>query len=850
MTLPDDITRLDLFPLVCANTIHLSNSHYQTKNITDDNLAFATVLVIDTSSSMDSQPFLKAQEAARIYVNSVGANDPIALVAFDTKVRVVQDFTTDKDTLINAINNLTYGGKTALYDAGYVGVTTAANAPESRRAVILLSDGAEFGGVSQRSRNAAISEAIVQGVPPVYTIGLGFGIDRSYLQELSTATNARFYESPTPDELSGIYSELAALFRSQYVITLEADVPPDGTEYNLILQTTVQENPVSDDVVIRAPILAPLVEVPLAPADAIAEPTTLTFTVRADDPLTTADVQLDGQSLEGDFDLASKSFPVDIDPVALPPGPHTLTLTTTDSTGDNGTGQVTFEIAALPTNVTVNLPTGEISELTTVTLDTSGQTAATNATYTLDGVEDATITVAPFSYTVDPFELAPGEHSLKVDVVNEGGVTTTVEQPFTIAAIPPVIQLRGLPASDAPIAVPVDFSVNVAAQSDIQSVTLGIGDQTQEVEASSFDGKTANIATVIDPFDFPPGLGDFTVTVTDASGETNTASASVTIAVLEPEITSIGELDVISENAEIPLEFRSQTPIVGVTYSFDGGDAQETAPTTRETASIPVDATTLGDGEHTVIFTVVNEGGKSASGQASFTVILPTPTPTETPIPPTATNTPVPPTATETPIPPTATETPVEPTEAPTEVPPTDEPTEVSQAASDTPAGPTDTNTPRPSNTPRPTNTPEDGQAATAMALANIEQATSDAQGTLAVQSTLDAEAQATITAIAELTLAAQTEPTDEPTETTDAVEPTDEATDVVAQPTEEETQAVVEPTSAQPTLTPVEIQEVPVDAEAQSADTGQNLLPLALCGLLLVVLVVLFLIFRRRGQQ
>jgi|GEM_PF-1454182 len=86
----------------------------------------------------------------------------------------------------------------------------------------------------------------------------------------------------------------------------------------------------------------------------------------------------------------------------------------------------------------------------------------------------------------------------------------------------------------------------------------------------------------------------------------------------------------------------------------------------------------------------------------------PTPTPTNTPVPPTVTNTPLPPTATNTPLPPTATNTPLPPTNTP--LPPTATNTPLPPTMTNTPLPPTMTNTPLPpTNTPVPptaTNTP------------------------------------------------------------------------------------------------------------------------------------------------
>ncbi|NJM85514.1 MAG: VWA domain-containing protein, partial [Leptolyngbyaceae cyanobacterium RM2_2_21] len=86
-------------------------------------------------------------------------------------------YTTDKAQLLNVIDTLPFGGQTALYQAGADAVEIAARAPNPRRVVVLLSDGAEFGGISRAARGGALELAEIRGVP-VYTIGLGFGIDQ------------------------------------------------------------------------------------------------------------------------------------------------------------------------------------------------------------------------------------------------------------------------------------------------------------------------------------------------------------------------------------------------------------------------------------------------------------------------------------------------------------------------------------------------------------------------------------------------------------------------------------------------------------------------------------------------
>ena len=60
----------------------------QVENVTDDDLAFASVLLIDTSSSMADRPLRQAKRAAAQYVNALRPNDPVAIVTFSSQVSV------------------------------------------------------------------------------------------------------------------------------------------------------------------------------------------------------------------------------------------------------------------------------------------------------------------------------------------------------------------------------------------------------------------------------------------------------------------------------------------------------------------------------------------------------------------------------------------------------------------------------------------------------------------------------------------------------------------------------------------------------------------------------------------
>jgi hypothetical protein len=695
---------------------------------TDEDVSFAVVLVIDVSSSMAGQPFERTQAAARQFVDGLGPNDPVAIITFSSTVRQVLGFTTDKEVIKQAIDRLSFGGQTALYEGVTAGVELAATAPVERRAVVVLSDGFQFGVQTEITPDTPIELARAKGVS-VYTIGLGWGTDRPYLERLARETNATYSESPTPAELSAIYTSLAELFRNQYILTIEADVPLDGTEYPFGLRANTPQGATNiAESVVRAPVPVPVIFFPDLSAP-IAEVTTVTPEIRADDGVATVAATLD------ETPLTVAEAGVRIDPAQLAPGRYTLTFTVTDRNGDTGTASADLTIAALPTPISIALTPATIvlDTPTVATVTGEGQTELVRVTYTIgDQTFESEDADNNFPFLIDPFTLPVGEITLQAAALNAGGVTSEAELQLLIAPIPPSVRVEGVADGQEvtePLTITAATSTQQGAEPRDAAVTIG--------------GQTFPLPFTLNPADFPPGPLTLTITSTDSNDQTTTQTITVEIpnlgiaATPDPEFT--GE---VSAPTQIPITVETQTEIVSVTVTING--QMFTIEPEGNVIPLVIDPEAIGvNGDFLALLMITDASGNTTVVQVPFTVSgipTPTPTPTNTFTPTatftpsntptatstatntptatsTATDTPVPPT--DTPVPPTdtpvlPTDTPVPPTDTPvpptdTAVPPTDTavpPTDTAVPPTDTPVPPTDTAVP-PTDTPvPPTDTP------------------------------------------------------------------------------------------------------------------------------------------------
>lgn len=195
-------------------------------------------LAVDTSGSLRSQ--LQAViDAGKTIINSNRPGDETFLVRFisSDKIETVQDFTTDKDLLIDGLDSLyVEGGQTAVIDAVYLTADHVAeykkgdDSDRRRRALVVITDGEDRSSFySPEKLFARLREADVQ----IYVIGFVNELDRegglirksprdkavNLINKLATETGGRAFMPQSLSELPQIAAEIVRDLRTQYVIS-------------------------------------------------------------------------------------------------------------------------------------------------------------------------------------------------------------------------------------------------------------------------------------------------------------------------------------------------------------------------------------------------------------------------------------------------------------------------------------------------------------------------------------------------------------------------------------------------------------------------------------------------------
>jgi Ca-activated chloride channel family protein len=202
-------------------------------------------LVIDNSRSLRTQ-LGKIIDAGKIIISTNRPKDESVVVRFVSKdkIEVVQDFTTNKNSLNNALDNLfVEGGQTAIIDAIYRTAKKVDEYQKSQkkedvklRSLILVSDGEDRGSSYKEQQ---LFELLRQSQVQIYAVGFvndlsredANGINRqekakSFLTRLAQETGGKVYFPGSIDELPQIASDISGEMRTQYLISYE---PTNGS---------------------------------------------------------------------------------------------------------------------------------------------------------------------------------------------------------------------------------------------------------------------------------------------------------------------------------------------------------------------------------------------------------------------------------------------------------------------------------------------------------------------------------------------------------------------------------------------------------------------------------------------
>ena len=190
---------------------------------------YAAVVLLDSSGSMETR-FSLARSAAIRFLDGLREEDVAAVYRFDSKVERIQEFSGGRD-LAPIGYAVRAKGMTTLNDAIVEAAKVLGERPETRRAIVVLSDGMDT--FSKASSSKALESELGVGAS-IYAVDMstldtpGFNNRQSaaQLKEFAEKTGGRLVTTPGGQALRDAFTGIADELGRQYTISYR---PPNTT---------------------------------------------------------------------------------------------------------------------------------------------------------------------------------------------------------------------------------------------------------------------------------------------------------------------------------------------------------------------------------------------------------------------------------------------------------------------------------------------------------------------------------------------------------------------------------------------------------------------------------------------
>lgn len=193
---------------------------------------FAAVILLDTSGSMAERVSL-ARGSAIKFLERLRVGDSAAIFNFNSKVEMVQDFSNSRDIRQHAFD-LKADGMTVLNDAVYKASEALSKRPEKRRAIIVLSDGADT--MSKTSDSKALKAALAVNAM-IFAVDMSSpdlkpnerAQNRKVLTTFAEKTGGRYVSTPGGVAMREAFTYIVEELGSQYTLTYQpTNIKRDG----------------------------------------------------------------------------------------------------------------------------------------------------------------------------------------------------------------------------------------------------------------------------------------------------------------------------------------------------------------------------------------------------------------------------------------------------------------------------------------------------------------------------------------------------------------------------------------------------------------------------------------------
>src|SRR5215212_1558776 len=208
-------------------------------SFSEDDSPVTVGIVFDLTGSMTGAKLERARAALAHFMETSHRDDDYYLVTLENGGAALPlAGTRDHAAVVRMLDRVVPRGKTALYDACYVGVNKVLRGAHRRRALLLISDGQDN---NSHYTFDELHDLLTESDVSVYSICVAEkGNDEptvkgeKTLRDISAVTGGRFFQPGSAEEMYEVFERIALELRRQYAIAYRpTDIATDGRWHNL-----------------------------------------------------------------------------------------------------------------------------------------------------------------------------------------------------------------------------------------------------------------------------------------------------------------------------------------------------------------------------------------------------------------------------------------------------------------------------------------------------------------------------------------------------------------------------------------------------------------------------------------
>ncbi len=212
---------------------------------TTEDLPISVALIFDLSGSM-SQRVYRSLASLKEFIKSSNEKDEYCLITFNNTAKISIDFTQNADTIVNTLALPQTEGRTALFDAIYIGLEKVHQGHNPKKVLLILSDGQDNNSrysIDEVKRLAQESDSLIYaiGIVDRYSNDLADKQGAWTLEELSAITGGKTFFPSTDSELREKILQIMLELRRQYNIGFTPTTDIDGKWHKINIKVKISK---------------------------------------------------------------------------------------------------------------------------------------------------------------------------------------------------------------------------------------------------------------------------------------------------------------------------------------------------------------------------------------------------------------------------------------------------------------------------------------------------------------------------------------------------------------------------------------------------------------------------------